>query len=171
MKRTLLVKGILVLLLLGTGGLAWLGTTMVGRPSPEDAMRQFYAPGNDVAEDMLMDPLILAGESVVPLVLAEIQNKNMPNRRYAIGFVGNGSYRQALPVLEKILNDSSEVDYFRADSLEAIYLIDTQFGVNQAMALKNEPNLLGTIAKEIVSRERPNQNKRTYFDALLGRHD
>lgn len=167
----MLTKSILVLLLLMTGGLAWLGISTVWSLTPESALQQFYAPGKDLAEDMLMDPLILAGESVVPLVLAEIQNKNMPNRRYAIGFLGNGSYRQALPALGEILNDSSEVDYVRADSLEAIYLIDAQVGTNQAVTWKNEPTYLGAVAQQIINGKRSGQGRRTYFDALLGRHD
>src|SRR5262245_45882955 len=83
--------------------------------SAEGALNRFYTYGNDpddaVAEDMLMDPLIVAGEKVVPLVIREIKNKEMPRRRYAIGFLGNGSYKQALPALEDIFQDLSEKDY------------------------------------------------------------
>lgn len=171
MKKALLTKGVFALLLLGIGGMAWLWKGGVWRPTPETALQQFYTPGKDAAEDMLMDPLILAGEPIVPLVIAEIQNKNMPNRRYAIGFLGNGSYCQALPVLEKILNDPSELDYVRADSLEAVYLIDAQLGTSRAAALKNESALLGATAQEIINGKGLRPERRTYFDALLGRHD
>ncbi len=171
MKKALPTKVVFALLLLGIGGMAWRWKAGVWRPRPETALQQFYAPGKDAAENMLMDPLILAGEPVVSLVMAEIQNKNMPNCRYAIGFLGNGSYRQALPVLEKILNDTSELDYVRADSLEAIYLIDAQRGTSRAAALKNESALLGATAQEIINGKRLRHDRRTYFDALLGRHD
>ena len=72
--------------------------------NPRDALQDFLT-GHDRAEDQLMDPLILCGGRVVPLVIAEIQNKDMHRRRYAIGFLGNGHYSEALPVLEKILSD------------------------------------------------------------------
>jgi len=44
------------------------------------------------------DPLILNGRRVVPLVIAELPNKNMRLRRDAIGFLGNGGYPEGLPV-------------------------------------------------------------------------
>jgi hypothetical protein len=90
--------------------------------NPKDALQDFLTAHNR-AEDQLMDPLILCGRRVAPLVIAEIQNKDMHRRRYAIGFLGNGHYSEALPVLEKILSDGSEIFYFRADALIAIFQI------------------------------------------------
>jgi len=49
------------------------------------------------AEDQLMDPLLLAGDDVVPLVIDELPDKEMRLRRYAIGFLGNGRHTPALP--------------------------------------------------------------------------
>jgi hypothetical protein len=95
------------------------------------------------AEDMLMDPLILAREEVVPLVIREVRNKNMPRRRYAILFLGNGSYKQALPVFEEILKDSSEDELFRGDASVAIFLIDETRGRKYAMDYSNDKTFLG----------------------------
>jgi hypothetical protein len=39
--------------------------------NPRDALQDFLT-GHDRAEDQLMDPLILCGRRVVPLVIAEI---------------------------------------------------------------------------------------------------
>src|SRR5215203_4806639 len=55
---------------------------------PNSALERFYSFKG--MEEELMDMLILAGDDVVPLVLTEIENKEMPRRRYAIGFLGNG---------------------------------------------------------------------------------
>lgn len=120
---------------------------------------------------MLMDPLILAGKKVVPLVIREIKNKEMPRRRYAIGFLGNGSYRQSLPALEEILQDVSEKDYFRGDALKAIYLIEEALGMKYAEKYKESPGLLGDIAKDLLNGRISLKDRRSYYDALTGRHD
>lgn len=93
--------------------------------SSDEALNKFYS--SEVAEDQLQDPLILAGDKVVPLVLSEIKNKDMPRRRYAIGALGSIGNPLALPVLEGILNDGFEKDYFQCDALEAIAMIDFNY--------------------------------------------
>ena len=93
------------------------------RSSPEEALEDFCK--YDGGEETLMDPLILAGDKVVPLVLENIRNKQMPKRRYAIEFLGNGTIRQALPVLEELVKNNTEEDFIRGDALQAIYRIST----------------------------------------------
>ena len=137
--------------------------------SPEETLEIFYH--NEGPEDTLMDPLILAGHPVVPLVIERVKDKNMPRRRYAIGFLGNGSYTQALPVLETILQDSSEQDYFRSDALHSIYQIDAGLGIKYAQLHRSESNDLGKVSQDLLSRKRLVPEIRTYLDALLGRHD
>ncbi len=137
---------------------------------PHDALRDFYeARGR--AEDQLMDPLILNGHRVVPLVLSEIQKKEMPLRRYAIGFLGNGHYAEAMPLLEKILSDESEIFYFRADALEAIY----QIAPNRARVLAPEytsgEDLLGKMAQDIVAGRNPVYFTRSYWEAFFSVHE
>ncbi|MFM8748508.1 hypothetical protein [Rhabdaerophilum sp.] len=61
---------------------------------------------------------------VVPLVIAELPNRLMPKRRYAISFLGEGGYNEALSVLQAIARDKTELDYFRGDALVAISEID-----------------------------------------------
>lgn len=137
--------------------------------NPRDALQDFLT-GHDRAEDQLMDPLILCGRRVVPLVIIEIQKKDMHLRRYAIGFLGNGHYAQALPVLEKILSDGSEILYFRADALEAIFQIAPERARELAPKYISDQDL-GRVAQDIVAGRNPVYFKRSYWHALSGRHE
>jgi hypothetical protein len=94
----------------------WMGTDLrSGIPaSPAEAVKSFYE--REVAEDQLMDPLILAGPDVIPLLEQDLRDPNVPRRRYAIGAVGDIGDKSALPTLRKILEDRSEVDYIRCDA-------------------------------------------------------
>ncbi|WP_375185101.1 hypothetical protein [Pseudoalteromonas sp.] len=136
---------------------------------PEEALKDFYETQYR-AESQLQDPLILNGSNVLPLVLRDLPDKNMPRRRYAIGYIGNGRYEEAIPALKKILHDNSELNYFRADALEAIYQIDMSLSRNLAANFTNEPELLGRVAKKIVSGESPIYSERTFWDAFMGIH-
>jgi len=49
-----------------------------------------------------------AGRSIVPYLLKEIQNKEMPKRGYAILALGKIGDQRALDVLQETLNDNSE---------------------------------------------------------------
>src|SRR5262245_36870293 len=91
-------------------------------PTAEAALEAFYG-GEPRPECMQAAPLEWHGSKVVPLVVRDLPNKTMPRRRYAIGFLGDGRYPEALPVLEHILSDETEIYYFRADALLAIYRI------------------------------------------------
>lgn len=137
---------------------------------PKDALHDFYE-ARDRAEDQLIDPLVLNGRRVVPLVIAELPNKNMRLRRYAIGFLGNGGYPEALPVLEHILADDSEVDYFRADALKSIYQIAPDRARGLAPKYVSGENLLGRGAQDIVAGRSPIYWTRSYWQALFHVHE
>lgn len=136
---------------------------------PEDALKRFY--DNEGPEDTLMDPLILAGETVVPFVMKEVKNKDMRRRRYAIGFLGNGSYKDALPVLEAILHDPAEEDYFRGDALQSVYMIDESKGRGLAQKYKDSQNYLGETSRRVISGDSQLKKRRTYSEALAGKHE
>jgi len=136
---------------------------------PQDALKRFY--DNQGPEDTLMDPLILAGDRVVPMVLKEVKNKNMPRRRYAIGFLGNGSYKEALAVIEPILLDPTEEDYIRGDALHSLYLIDASRGRELADRYKDQNDYLGEISRRVVSDDSQLKKIRTYAEALAGEHE
>ena len=137
-------------------------------------MRHFCAYGQDYwpgpAEDMLIDPLILAGRGVVPLVIAEVRKRDMPKRGYAIHFLGNGRYRAALPVLECIVRDETEHELSRSDALRAIYHIDRSLGRRYADRYQARDAPLGVAARAIGA-GRLRVRRRTYLEAVLGHHD
>lgn len=163
---------LVILLLIGTayvGGCNRTRLTASNQIPPEEALKRFYE--SDGPEDTLMDPLILAGDSVVPLVLKEVKNKSMPRRRYAIGFLGNGSYKEALPNLEGILQDPLEEDYFRGDALQSIYMIDESRGKGLAQKYEDHQNYLGEIARRVTAEDSKLKKRRTYSDAVLGKHE
>lgn len=152
-------------LALGVGALVY---TQV-RPSPESVFADF-CHSKSRAEDMLIDPLLLHANRVAPLVIVEIENKDMPRRRYAIGFLGQAGRHEALPILRRILADSAEADYFRADALQAINLIDPVEGNRLALDFLSSSNLLGHVARRMRDGSLA-QPRRTYWQALTGFHE
>jgi hypothetical protein len=134
---------------------------------PKKALGQFYSYNGP--EESLMDPLILAGEKVVPFVISSVKDKEMPKRRYAIGFLGNGSYSQAIPVLEEILKDTSEKDFIRGDALISIYQINALTAMKYAEQYKNEPGYHGNISREIISKTLTLPTRRSYSDAAAAK--
>ena len=150
--------------------------------NPQQAMAHFYAYGHGgpyrpgPAEDMLYDPLILSGRRVVPLVVAAVKGKNMPKRRYALAFLGNGRYRQALSVLEGILADPDEKPLIRAVALKAICKIDHDLGMIRArtyasMASGTEEDFLGSSAQDLLNGRYDLRRRRTYLQAFFSWHD
>ena len=136
---------------------------------PAEALQDFYE-ATDRAEDQLIDPLVLNGQRVVPLVLRDLPDKEMPLRRYAIGFLGNGGYEEALPLLVKIVTDESEEYYFRSDALIAIYGISPETARQLAPNHVNGELLLGKYATVIVDGENPVYWTRSWWDAFRSYH-
>lgn len=167
MKRTLIVLGVL-LGLVGVFMVRWLHTDGPLR-DPQEALADFYA-GEGRAEDMLMDPLILNGKPVVPLVMEALMNKEMDKRRYAICFLGNGKYEEALPLLERIVEDNSEIYYFRADALEAIATISPVRAKEIAPKHVKGEELLGEVATEIAQGKARGYCERSWWEAFNGYH-
>lgn len=91
--------------------------------------------------------LLEGGEAIVPIVIQEIGNKQMPKRKHAIEFLGQHHQRAALPALEAIVNDESELADFRADALEAISEIDANRGRELATMHAARSDHLGSSAK------------------------
>ena len=160
MKRRIAIVSVLLL-----AGIGWA----LARPSPSDVMRDFYE-AKDRAEDMLMDPLILHAGIVRESVIREVASPSMPKRRYAIGFLGIDGSRDALPVLRQILKSESEIDYFRADALSAVWQIAKPEAVELARAYLSRDDLLGRFAREI-SAGTHEPITRSYWQALVGAHE
>jgi len=134
--------------------------------SPEDALRRFRMSQD--AEDQLMDPLILAGKSVVPLLIKEVQSKEAPRRRYAIHALGQLGDSSVLETLKTVLSDPSEADFFRCDALEAIALIDREKG--NGLAQQKDLGQICSFTVQAILSNAP-LDRRSYFDALLGTHE
>lgn len=118
-----------------------------------------------------MDPLILAGRCVVPLILERLPDQAMPKRRYAIGFLGNGRYPEALPALERIVRDSTELCIMRTDALEAIVAIDPATARLLAEAHAKDTDALGVLARDILVGRSRARFVRSWSDAFFGRED
>lgn len=147
---------------------AILRTPMIFQ-KPENALADFYDT-TDQAEDMLMDPLILSGDKVVPLVLKEIALPEMRLRRYAIHFLGNGKYQNSLPALKAILVNENEIDYFRGDALASIFNIDPELGISLAKKYTFRSDYLGKQSIEIATGENKWWYQRTFWEALNNVH-
>lgn len=119
-------------------------------PTDETAVMRDFMYGGNRMESQLTIPLERAGSKILPAVLEAIQDKEMPRRRYAIGFIGAEAYEPALPVLRRILEDETEIWYFRADALEAIYLINSQLALELGPSYIEEPDWLGRYARNIL---------------------
>jgi hypothetical protein len=118
-------------------------------PTNEVAVMRDFMYGENRMESQLTIPLERAGPGILPSVLEAVQDKEMPRRRYAIEFIGAEAYEPALPVLQKILEDETEIWYFRADALEAIYLIDPLMAFELSPNYVNEAEWLGRYARSI----------------------
>ena len=158
-----------------TGTLVAIGLCLVFgyrslRPSPEDAWHRFLTSTN-LAEDQLMDPLIMAGADVLPIVIEQVSNPELPGRRYAITFLGHQSCQQAVPTLERILMSDAEADIFRGDCLQSLAMIDPDLGNRYAQRFAEQDGYLGQRARELLADSDTLPPRRTYWDALFGRHD
>ena len=164
MRRRITIACLLVLV----GGTAFL--LMRPRPTVDNVMADFYDNNSQRAEDKLIAPLILHSDLVTGRVIEEIKNRSMEKRRYAIGFLGIIRASEALPVLQEILNDDTEIDYFRADALESIYRISNGEGLRLAANYQERDDLLGYISTDLI-RGSHKPFERSYAQALFGHHE
>lgn len=167
-------KVVIVIAIVLLAFIAWLGGSLHSNitGSPTLALKTFYE--REVAEDQIMDPLILAGPKIIPLLQKEVVNPDMPNRRYAIGALGNLRSKATLSTLEKLVATKSEAAYIRCDALTAIGMIDPEEGLRIAKSVKGE-GLECLAGIEDLDRDytqwlKLNAPERTYFQALLGWH-
>lgn len=132
---------ILLALFLATSGCYLIPNT------PEAAFHEFQTTQHK--ESYIVLPLCVAGESVVPLVIEKVKQKDLDRRRYAIAFLGTSEGDLPVTVLESIANDVSEEEYFRGNALESLFVLSEKKGKALALTFKYRADFLGTIAKEI----------------------
>ena len=162
---TLTISALLVM----AGCVSFLAIRGVFR-SPQAALAAFVAPRPRTAEDQLGDPLILTGRRAVPLVSAAIADRSFPNRRYAIGYLGGTGDPRAIPALERLVTDSLETDYIRADALESLACISSAKADSLAIPLLKASRTLSNAASQVFDGPFCSLSKRTFWDALLARH-
>ena len=171
-RRVLLLLVCIVALLGLTWPLAPFGAEFarIRLQSPKVTLREFY-DHRERAEDQLIDPLVLAGPRIVPLIMAEVADTAMPLRRYAIGFLGYGRFKEARPLLERILGDTTELEYFRGDALLAIYHLDLAEGRRAAARYDSTTGFVGEIASDILTSRDVVHYRRTLWDAFWHTHN
>jgi hypothetical protein len=151
-------------------GLAIVWVLRVGPLRSSESAFADFLDSHGRAEDQFTDPLVLVGGRVQPLVAERIANPQLKHRRYAISFLGCSRASEALPELELILGNERELNYFRADALEAIWLIDAARGVQLARSHLGAAELLGEHANEIVGGTHE-PYCRSWSDAFWNRHE
>ena len=139
------------------------------RQDPSDVMADFYS--NPGPEETLMDPLIVAGPSIYPTVIAAIKDKKMPLRRYAISFLGNEEVTDAIPRLINIVEDESELDYFRGDALAALYKIELRQAKELASSYVDRDDTLGRYATAVLNDATYLNERRSLSKARKRWHD
>lgn len=95
-------------------------------------------------------PLVKAGRPMTLHICAAVTHPDMKRRRYAIDALGLIGDKRALPVLETILKNRDEIDYFRGDALEAIYRLDRKLAVQYAGQYRHDNDYLNMIADEVT---------------------
>jgi hypothetical protein len=159
--------GLSVLFAIVFVGVVLLGVRWSRVPrSAEDAMKRFYDTSGK-AETDFMDPLILAGPMVVPLLAHDVESKDMRGRRYGLLALGHIGDRRGYGVLKRILDDPTETPYIRRDALESIDLIDPTVGRQEAIRYRTSPVPdLAEYSGAILAGHIP--RRRTFMSTLIG---
>ncbi len=118
-------------------------------PRYRTAWREFYYGGS--SEIDVGSSLVRVGEPIVPSVCRAIADRNMKRRRYAIAALGWIGDRRALPSIQKVLSDATELQELRADALAAIYRISPRLAHRLSPPHAERKDLLGTVARAVIS--------------------
>jgi hypothetical protein len=92
------------------------------------------------SEDLLERPIKEAGYHIGAILTKDISNKEMKYRRYAIAALGQIKFKPAIPALNEILNDRTELDYVRADALETLMLFHSKESKRIIKEFKDQVN-------------------------------
>lgn len=168
-------KVALAVLAIALAFVIWFGVSVYSQipDTPQLAVKAFYE--RDVAEDQIMDPLILRGPTVIPLLERDLSDPQMPRRRYAIAALGNIESTSALPILERLARDEAEIDYIRCDALAAIAMISSQEALRvtttvHAKQLQCFSDIAEHLRGDYAEWLKSSAPRRTYMQALMGRH-
>ena len=151
--RALLASLITVLLLTFAG--TSLRNDVKYCPGGKAFSRVWVAFYTDIPHDPeIPAPLVAAGPKMTEAICDAVTHKDMMYRRYALAALGFVRDRRALSTLEKIMNDESELDYFRGDALQSIFRIDRILGRRYAKQYVSGPKYLAMISAAIERNEK-----------------
>lgn len=119
-----------------------------GSPKFKKTWDDFYQEA--IHEPDIPFPLEKASKEMTLAICEAVKHPDMKYRRYAIAALGKRKDKRAIPVLESILKNDKEIDYFRGDALGAIYDIDRKLGKQYAKAYGDKNSYLRIIADTIL---------------------
>jgi hypothetical protein len=160
--RTYITAAVVLLALVATP-LVWADGTKYkpGGPQFSRVWHAFYT--DEPHESELPAPLVAAGPKMTAAICDAVVHKDMMYRRYAIAALGIVHDRRAIPTLETIMRDESELDYFRGDALQSLFRIDRGLGRRHAKQYAGAPDYLQMVARAIDRNE-------AWLTAPWGRH-
>ncbi len=133
--------------------------------SSDTYLQEFYRWNG--TEQTAADPLIAAGDDIVPKLLVEIANPEMPNRMTAIYFLSDYGHRDAIPVLERIILNEQEHEAHRSGTLHALAKLDWISGQRLAERYEDRSDQIGNTARNLLTSGIPSTRKRSYRAAYL----
>jgi len=101
-----------------------------------------------VGEGYIEEPIFEAGYYIGSILTAEISNKEMEYRRYAINGLMKLKYKPATETLKQILFDQTEYKVIRADAYEALHNFDTEDAKKILNDFRNEAT--DSLDKEVI---------------------
>lgn len=139
-------------------GVVYLSASFFGSRAPCPLPEYSWYNGH------VQDLLILEGNCVVPTAIDAITAKSLERRPFIIAFLGNGAHKEALPALERIVEDDTDPD--RGPALIAIFLIDKQEGRRLARVYRSNNGRFGEITLDILMDKKYLYRRTSYLEAL-----
>ena len=113
-----------------------------------------------------MDVLILSGRKAEEAVINALPNKEIAKRRYMVAYLGIIRSTNSIPLLTKIVADSSEPIYMRADALRSLYMVNSDVGMKISRSFAENADELGEFAGEGLKGRISPMPKRDFWDAF-----
>ena len=93
-----------------------------------------------VAESFIVRPIEEAGYEIGPILINEIADKEMKNRRYAILGLQKIGYKPATDLMGQILFDTLELEVLRADAYETLKTFENKKANKYLEEFKSQAN-------------------------------
>ena len=155
LTRKVVASCVAVILLVG---IVYFSASYFGSPAPCPLPEYSWYNGH------VQDLLILEGSCVVATAVDAITDKSLERRPFIIAFLGNGAHKEALPALERIVEDETDPD--RGPALIAIFLIDREEGRRLARAYRSNNGHFGEITLDILMDKKYLYRRTSYLEAL-----